>query len=99
MIGYARVSTGDQTTDTQVHALKEVYNVDKWFTDEAVSGVIKAKERKGLGALLSYVREGDKVVVYSIDRLGRDTIDVLTTVEELKEKSVAIISMREGFDL
>lgn len=99
MIGYARVSTGDQTTETQVHALKEVYNVDKWFTDEAVSGVIKAKERKGLGALLSYVREGDKVVVYSIDRLGRDTIDVLTTVEELKEKSVAIISMREGFDL
>lgn len=99
VIGYARVSTGEQTTDTQVHALEEVYNVDKWFTDEAVSGVTKGKDREGLGALLSYVREGDKVVVYSIDRLGRDTIDVLTTVEELKDKGVAIISMREGFDL
>ena len=99
VIGYARVSTGEQTTETQVHALKDVYNVDKWFTDEAVSGTTKGKDRKGLGALLSYVREGDKVVVYSIDRLGRDTIDVLTTVEELREKGVAIISMREGFDL
>lgn len=99
VIGYARVSTGEQTTETQIHALKEVYNVDTWFTDEAVSGSTKGKDRKGLGALLSYVRDGDKVVVYSIDRMGRDTIDVLTTVEELKEKGVAIISMREGFDL
>lgn len=99
LIGYLRVSTGDQTTETQRHALETTYNIDKWFADEAVSGITKGKDREGLGALLSYVREGDKVVVYSIDRLGRDTIDVLTTVEELKAKGVAIISMREGFDL
>lgn len=99
VIGYARVSTGEQTTETQVHALEEVYNVDKWFTDEATSGTTRGKDRKGLGALLRYVREGDKVVVFSIDRLGRDTVDVLTTVEELRETGVAIISQREGFDL
>lgn len=99
LIGYVRVSTGDQTTETQRHALQTTYNIDKWFADEAVSGITKGKDRQGLGALLSYVREGDRVVVYSIDRLGRDTIDVLTTVEELKAKGVAIISMREGFDL
>lgn len=99
VIGYVRVSTGDQTTETQRHALQGTYNIDKWFADEAVSGITKGRDRAGLGALLGYVRDGDKVVVYSIDRLGRDTIDVLTTVEELQAKGVAIISMREGFDL
>lgn len=99
VIGYARVSTGEQTTETQVHALESVYKIDRWFTDEAVSGVTKGRDREGLGALLDYIREDDKVVVYSIDRLGRDTIDVLSIVEEIKAKGVAIISMREGFDL
>jgi len=45
------------------------------------SGTIKGRDRDGLGSLLTYARAGDKVVAYSIDRLGRDTIDVLTTVE------------------
>lgn len=99
VIGYARVSTQDQTTDTQIHAIESLYKIDKWFTDSATSGTTKGREREGLGALLSYAREGDKVVVYSIDRLGRDTIDVLTTVEDLKNKGVAVMSHREGFDL
>jgi putative DNA-invertase from lambdoid prophage Rac len=99
VIGYARVSTGDQTTDTQVHAIETLYKIDKWFTDSATSGTTKGHDREGLGSLLTYARAGDKIVVYSIDRLGRDTIDVLTTVEDLKDKGVAIISHREGFDL
>jgi putative DNA-invertase from lambdoid prophage Rac len=99
VIGYARVSTGDQTTDTQIHSIEKLYKIDKWFTDSATSGITKGRDRDGLGALLKYARDGDKVVVYSIDRLGRDTIDVLSTVEELKDKGVAIISQREGFDL
>jgi len=99
VIGYARVSTGDQTTETQVHAIESLYKIDKWFTDSATSGTTKGRDREGLGSLLTYARAGDKVVVYSIDRLGRDTIDVLTTVEGLKDEGVAIISHREGFDL
>ena len=99
VIGYARVSTGDQTTDTQKHAIESLYKIDKWFTDSATSGITKGRDREGLGSLLSYARDGDKVVVYSIDRLGRDTIDVLTTVEDLKNKGVAVMSHREGFDL
>lgn len=99
VIGYARVSTGDQTTDTQIHAVESLYKIDKWFTDSATSGTTKGRNREGLGSLLSYARDGDKVVVYSIDRLGRDTIDVLTTVEELRNKGVAVMSHREGFDL
>ncbi|MDH2299792.1 recombinase family protein [Cobetia sp. 29-18-1] len=98
-IAYVRVSTDDQDTSAQRHAIANRYQVDKTFEDEAISGAIKAKQRKGFGELLHYVREGDVVVVYAIDRMGRDTIDVLETVEALKTKGVAIISIREGFDL
>ncbi|MDR5904868.1 recombinase family protein [Franzmannia qiaohouensis] len=98
-IAYVRVSTDDQTTSAQRHAIESRYKVARWFSDEATSGAIKAKDRIGFGELLSYVREGDIVAVYAIDRLGRNTIDVLETVEALKSKGVAILSIREGFDL
>jgi len=98
-IAYVRVSTDDQTTHSQRYAIESRYKVDRWFSDEATSGATKAKSREGFSKLLHYVREGDTVVVYAIDRLGRDTIDVLETVEMLKAKGVAVVSMREGFDL
>ncbi|WP_168014542.1 recombinase family protein [Halomonas salinarum] len=98
-IAYVRVSTEDQSTDTQRATIEERHKVDRWFVDEATSGAIKAKDRKGLGELLSYVREGDTVIVYAIDRLGRNTIDVLETVEALNAKGVAVLSLREGFDM
>ncbi len=56
-------------------------------------------QRPALAALLAYVREGDVVIAAAIDRLGRNTIDVLNTVEALKTKGVSVVSMREGFDL
>ncbi|MFD2190015.1 recombinase family protein [Pistricoccus aurantiacus] len=98
-IGYIRVSTSDQTVATQRHAIEGRHRIDKWFSDEAISGAIKAKDRKGLSALLDYVREGDTLIVYAIDRLGRNTIDVLETVDYLQSKGVAVVSLREGFDL
>src|SRR5690606_29648826 len=49
--------------------------------------------------LYSYARKGDTLVVAAIDRLGRNTIDVLETVAALQSKGVTVISMREGFDL
>ncbi|NVN54292.1 recombinase family protein [Cobetia crustatorum] len=98
-IAYLRVSTDDQTTATQRATIEEKHKIDTWFTDEATSGAIKAEQREGLSKLLQYVRKGDTVVVYAIDRLGRNTIDVLETVEALAAKEVAVISIREGFDL
>lgn len=98
-IAYVRVSTENQSTDTQRATIAERHKVDRWFVDEATSGAIKAKDRKGLGELLSYVRDGDTVIVYAIDRLGRNTIDVLETVDMLKGKGVAVLSLREGFDM
>lgn len=101
IIAYTRVSTDGQSIEAQRHAIGHRYNVseDGWFSDEATSGTTKAMDRKGFGALFSYARKGDTVVVAAIDRLGRNTIDVLETVEALKAKGVTVVSMREGFDL
>lgn len=99
VIGYIRVSTGDQTTTSQRHAIEARHKVDKWFSDDAISGATKAAERPGFADLLRYVRDGDTVVVYAVDRLGRNTMDVLETVETFKAEGVAVVSIREGFDL
>ncbi len=98
-IAYARVSTSDQTIDTQRATIEGKHKVDQWFSDEATSGAVKAKDRKGMAALLNYVRGGDTLIVYAIDRLGRNTIDVLETVELLQQQGVSVMSVREGFDL
>lgn len=98
-IAYVRVSTDDQTTENQRKAISERYTVNKWFADNGLSGAIPALQRPAMAELLSYVREGDTVIVYSVDRLGRNTLDVMNTVESLKNKGVSIVSMREGFDL
>ena len=100
IIGYVRVSTNEQTVENQKQQIAEAgYQVSKWYCDEATSGSVKAAERKGFGDLLAYIREGDTLIVVGIDRLGRNTIDVLSTVETLRAKGVKVISLREGFDL
>lgn len=99
VVAYTRVSTDDQTCENQRRTISAHYSVGKWFSDDGVSGTVAATQRAGLGALLAYVREGDVVVVAAIGRLGRNTLDVLNTVEALKAKSVSVVSMREGFDL
>ncbi|MDX5976214.1 recombinase family protein [Halomonas sp. XH26] len=99
IVGYLRVSTDDQQTGSQKSEIESRYSVDRWFEDAAVSGVVKTEKREGFSNLMNYVREGDTLVVYAIDRLGRDTIDVLNTVESLHAKGVAVISIREGFEL
>lgn len=98
-IGYIRVSTGDQSVEAQRHSIGQLHKVEEWFADEGISGVVRAADRPGFAKLLSYVRKGDTLIVGAVDRLGRDTLDVLATVETLKAKGVAIISLREGFDL
>lgn len=99
VIAYVRVSTDDQTTENQKRDIEARYSVSKWFREDGVSGAIPAAQRPAMAQLLAYVREGDTVIVTAIDRLGRNTIDVLTTVETLKAKGVSLVSMREGFDL
>lgn len=99
VIGYCRVSTQDQTVDNQKLQIEKVHKVDKWFIDEAVSGATKATSRDGFRDMMNYVRCDDTLVVVAIDRLGRNTVDVLSNVEALQTKGVRVVSLREGFDL
>lgn len=99
VLAYVRVSTDDQSTDAQRHSIAALHNVEHWFADEATTGGTKALERPGFADLFKFARKGDTLIVSAIDRLGRDTIDVLVTVEALKAKGVTVLSMREGFDL
>jgi putative DNA-invertase from lambdoid prophage Rac len=87
-VAYYRVSTTDQSIDSQRMALGGGF--DKEFADEGVSGAIPASKRPGFSALLQYVREGDIVSVYAVDRLGRDALDVQATVRKLLELGVSV---------
>lgn len=87
-IAYLRVSTGDQSVEAQRGALGGPF--DEEFVDEGVSGAVPAADRPGFAKLLQYVRKGDTVHVYAVDRLGRDAIDVQQTVRSLLEKGVAV---------
>lgn len=85
VVGYARVSAADQNLARQLEALK---SVDRLFT-EKVSGK-SAEDRTQLQELLAYVREGDKVLVKSPDRLARSTRDLLDLAEQLKDRGVSL---------
>lgn len=87
-IAYYRVSTIDQSIDSQRCALGGGF--DKEFADEGISGAVPAAQRPGFSALLQYAREGDTICVYAVDRLGRDALDVQATVRKLLERGVAV---------
>lgn len=93
-VAYVRVSTTDQHLDRQRAAVVEaVGEPDRWFEDE-VSG--RTTDRPGLAAVLAHLREGDRLVVTSMDRLGRSTLDCLRLVEGLTERGVVVRFLREG---
>ena len=93
-IGYARVSTEDQHLHLQIDALKKA-GCEKIFTDE-MSGA--KSERPGLREALSFVRQGDTLVVWRLDRLGRSLKDLIDRVEELKGRQVQFRSLNENID-
>ena len=93
-IGYTRVSTVAQTLDQQNAAL-EAAGVTKTFSD-TMSGA--RDDRPGLAALLDYVRDGDAVVVWKLDRLGRNTLHILETVKKLTERGITLVSTTDGID-
>jgi len=87
-IAYYRCSTGDQSVDAQRVALGGDF--EREFEDVGVSGSVMAADRPAFGQLLDYVREGDTVHIYAIDRLGRDALDVQATVRHLIGKGVML---------
>lgn len=87
-ICYLRVSTVDQSIEAQRSALGGRF--DREFIDEGVSGATKAFDRLGFAALMNYVRDGDTVHLYAIDRLGRDALDIQTVIRSLIAKGVTV---------
>ena len=93
-IGYVRVSTVAQTLEQQQTAL-EAAGATKMFSD-TLSGA--RDDRPGLAELLAYVREGDTVVVWKLDRLGRNLAHILATVKDLTDRGVTLVSVTDGID-
>lgn len=87
-IAYFRVSTTDQSVEAQRLAMGGAF--DQEYSDEGVSGGVLAADRAGFSKLLAAVRKGDTVHVYAVDRLGRDAIDVQTTVRALMHAGVTL---------
>lgn len=97
IFAYGRVSRSDQMTENQRLEIEATgYKVDYWYADEGVSGKVSAKQRPQFAALLGQIREGETLVVTKLDRLGRDAIDVLATIEHLKERKIEVIVLQLG---
>ena len=94
LIGYARVSTHEQSLNLQQDALTKA-GCERTFTDVA-SGA--TAERDGLSAAFDYVRSGDTLVVWRLDRLGRSLQHPIETVRQLQERGVHFKSLQEQLD-
>jgi DNA invertase Pin-like site-specific DNA recombinase len=94
LIGYARVSTLDQTLALQQDALAAA-GCEQLYTD-TVSGSVT--ERPGLTQALSHLRAGDTLVVWRLDRLGRSLAHLIDTIRQLQERGVGFRSLQEQID-
>ncbi|MFJ7936718.1 recombinase family protein [Sporosarcina sp. NPDC096371] len=94
-MGYARVSTGLQNLDSQTDALKQ-HGCSKMFHDK-ISGT--KKQRPGLEEALHYAHEGDTIVVWRLDRLGRNMQDLIQIVNNLNEHGISFHSLQESLTM
>ena len=98
LFAYCRVSTTDQTTDTQVQEIKAAgFSIDpKRIVSECISGSTQASARPAFAKLLDRLEEGDILVVTKLDRLGRNAMDVRATVEALAQIGVRVHCLALG---
>jgi len=94
-IGYARVSTEDQSLALQIQALRRA-GCDKIYSDQGVSGALHS--RRGLDRALHALRGGDKLVVWRLDRLGRSLSHLVDLLEQLGRRKVCFQSVTENID-
>jgi DNA invertase Pin-like site-specific DNA recombinase len=95
LIGYARVSTDDQTPALQLDALRQA-GAAEVFEDVGVSGA--SRDRPGLRRALAALQAGDVLVVWRLDRLGRSLGDLISLVSGLKERGCGLLSITEAID-
>lgn len=92
IFGYARVSTKDQSLDLQIDGLKKE-GCEEVFS-EKLSG--RSENKPKLDELLNKLRKGDVVMVYSLDRLGRTSKELISLLSDFKEKEIQFKSIQEG---
>ncbi|MGH3845614.1 MAG: recombinase family protein [Pseudonocardiaceae bacterium] len=92
-LGYCRVSTTKQSLERQLDALGAAgISLERIYTDKKTGTTI---DRPGLTALLGYARDGDTIVVHTLDRLGRNLREVLNLVHDLSEKGIGVRSLAD----
>lgn len=96
LIEYARVSTAEQSLELQIDALKAAGVIDDDLHVEKVSGA--ASKRPRLDWALTTLREGDTFVVWRLDRLARNMIDLLTRLQDIEKAGAKFKSLSENFD-
>lgn len=95
LLGYVRVSTGKQDWQLQADTLTQ--NDVGWFVTETASGAA-GTPRPVRDALLAKLGEGDRLVIWKLDRLGRSTVEVLNIIEDLKRRGVQLVSITDCLD-
>ena len=94
LVGYARVSTGQQDLNLQLDALRTQGVPKELIFSDKVSGTIR--ERPGLDACLKELRPNDILLVWRLDRLGRSVRHLVTLIDELKDQGVGFRSVCDG---
>jgi len=96
LFGYARVSTKDQNLYMQFDALQKYGVEEKNIYSEKITGT--TKDRPAFTEMLTYLREGDTVVVYKLDRIGRSTKHLVDLINDFQEKGINFVSINENID-
>jgi DNA invertase Pin-like site-specific DNA recombinase len=98
LLGYTRVSTAAQDAQLQVDALLNIGVQQRDIFSDVASGTKVAASRPAMSRLLEHAVDGDTVVVWRIDRLGRSLIDVLNTVKAMQHAGINVQSVSDGID-
>ena len=98
LLGYTRVSTQQQDAALQRDALLSAGVAPQHIYEDVITGASGAASRPAWTKLTGYARDGDVIVVWRIDRLGRSLIDVLQTVADLQARGIGVKSISDGID-
>ncbi|MFC7060802.1 recombinase family protein [Halobacillus seohaensis] len=96
LFGYARVSTKDQNLHMQFDALKQYGVEEKNIYSEKITGT--KKDRPAFMEMMKYLREGDTVIVYKLDRIGRSTKHLVDLINDFQDKDINFVSINENID-
>jgi len=98
LLGYTRASTNNQDPQLQIDSLLSIGVEKRDIYSDVMSGRKNAADRPGMQNLLARADEGDTIVVWRIDRLGRSLLDVLHTVSGLQDRGIQVRSISDGID-